>query len=231
MKRYVAEAVGTFALVFAGTTAIVVDSLTGGAVTHVGVALTFGLVVMTMIYAVGDVSGAHLNPAVTLGFWVAGRLRAPNLPPYVLSQCTGALVASFTVRTLFPESTGLGATVPAGGVFQSFVLEALLTALLMFVILGVSTGAKEKGIMAGIAVGGTVALGALLGGPVSGASMNPARFLGPAMASGAMEHAWLYLTAPVVGSILAVGVCKCVHPRECCSGATSRPRISEVATE
>ena len=221
MKRYLAEAIGTFALVFAGTTAIVVDGLTGGGVTSVGVALTFGLVVMTMIYAVGDVSGAHLNPAVTLGFWVAGRLRVPDLAPYVLSQCAGALVASFTVRTLFPESTGLGATVPAGAVFQSFLLEVLLTALLMFVILGVSTGAKEKGIMAGIAVGGTVALGALVGGPVSGASMNPARSLGPALASGVLEHAWIYLTAPLVGAILAVGACKCVRTRECCSGPGS----------
>ena len=221
MKRYLAEAIGTFALVFAGTTAIVVDGLTGGGVTPVGVALSFGLAVMTMIYAVDDVSGAHLNPAVTLGFWVARRLRVPDLAPYVLSQCAGALVASFTVRTLFPESTGLGATVPAGGVFQSFLLEVLLTALLMFVILGVSTGAKEKGIMAGIAVGGTVELGALVGGPVSGASMNPARFLGPALASGALEHGWLYLTAPIAGSILAVGACKCVRTRECCSGPAS----------
>ncbi len=231
MRRYVAEAIGTFALVFAGTTAIVVDSLTGGGVTHVGVALTFGLVVMTMIYAVGDVSGAHLNPAVTLGFWAAGRLRAPDLLPYVFSQCTGALVASFTVRALFPESTGLGATVPAGGIFQSFVLEVLLTALLMFVILGVSTGAKEKGIMAGIAVGGTVALGALLGGPVSGASMNPARSLGPALASGALQHTWLYLAAPIVGSILAVGACKCVRTQECCRGPASGPGTSDLAAE
>ena len=229
MKRYLAEAIGTFALVFAGTTAIVVDNLTGGEVTHVGVALTFGLVVMTMIYAVGDVSGAHLNPAVTLGFWAAGRLRVPDLPPYVFSQCAGALVASFTVRALFPESSGLGATVPAGGVFQSFLLEVLLTAFLMFVILGISTGAKEKGMMAGIAVGGTVALGALLGGPVSGASMNPARSLGPALASGALEHAWLYLTAPIVGSLLAVGACKCVRPQECCSGPASGSGSSELS--
>lgn len=221
MNRYVAEAIDTFALVFAGTTAIVVDSLTGGAVTHVGVALTFGLVVMTMIYAVGDVSGAHINPAVTLGFWAAGRLRVPDLPPYVTSQCAGALAASLTVRLLFPESLGLGVTIPTGGVLQSFVLEMLLTALLMLLILGVSTGAKEKGLMAGIAVGGTVALGALLGGPVSGASMNPARSLGPALAGGALEHTWIYLTAPFAGSILAVGACKCVRTRDCCSGATS----------
>lgn len=228
MKRYLAEAIGTFALVFAGTTAIVVENLTGGEVTHVGVALTFGLVVMTMIYAVGDVSGAHLNPAVTLGFWAAGRLRAPDLPPYIFSQCAGALVASFMVRALFPESTGLGGTVPTGATFQAFLLEVLLTALLMFVILGVSTGAKEKGMMAGIAVGGTVALGSLLGGPVSGASMNPARSLGPALASGALEHVWLYLTAPIVGAVLAVGACRCVHTRECCSGPVSGPERSDL---
>ena len=216
---------------FTGTTAIVVDSLTGGVVTHVGVALTFGLVVMTMIYAVGDVSGAHINPAVTLGFWAAGRLRAAELPPYVVSQCAGAVAASLTVRTLFPVSNSVGATVPAGGVVQSFVLEVLLTALLMFVILGVSTGAKEKGITAGIAVGGTVALAALFGGPVSGASMNPARSLGPALATGAMEHTWLYLTAPVVGALLAVALCKCVHPRECCSGAPLAARTSQISAE
>ena len=218
MKRYLAESIGTFALVFAGTTAIVVDNLTGGDVTHVGVAFAFGRVVMAMIYTVGDVSGAHLNPAVTLGFWAVGRLRASEVPPYVFSQCTGALVASFVVRALFPESTSLGATVPAGDTFQAFLLELLLTALLMFVILGVSTGTKEKSVIAGIAVGGTVALGALLGGPVSGASMNPARSLGPALASSNFEHLWLYLTAPIVGAVLAVGAYNCIHTRDCCSG-------------
>lgn len=227
MRRFTAEAVGTFALVLCGTTAIVVDSLTGGVVTHVGVALTFGLIVMTMIYAVGDVSGAHLNPAVTLGFWAAGRFRLTELPPYIMSQCAGALAASLVVRSFFAGETGLGATLPSGGIWQSFGLEVLLTALLMFVILGVSTGAKEKGMMAGIAVGGTVALGALLGGPVSGASMNPARSLGPSIISGNLEHLWLYLSAPFLGALVAVGTCKCVRDPSCCRGA-SEPGLANA---
>lgn len=216
MRRCVAEAIGTFALVFAGTMAIVVDAQTGGGVTHVGVALTFGLVVMTMIYAVGDISGAHLNPAVTVGFWTAGRMPTPDVPRYVLSQCAGALTASVIVRLMFADSQELGATIPAGSAFQSFVLEIILTAMLMFVILGVSTGSKEKGLIAGVAVGGTVALGALFGGPVSGASMNPARSLGPALAGGVLDYAWLYLSAPFVGSVLAVGACRGVRTGACC---------------
>ena len=164
MKRYLAESIGTFALVFAGTAAIVINELNGGVISHVGVALTFGLVVMAMIYSVGDVSGAHLNPAVTLGFWASGRMSRREVAPYVVSQSAGALAASLIVRALFLESQTLGATIPAGRASQSFVLEVLLTSILMFVILGVSTGAKEKGLLAGVAVGGAVALGSLLGG-------------------------------------------------------------------
>ena len=168
------------------------------------------------IYAVGDISGAHLNPAVTIGFWTAGRMPAPDVPRYVLSQCAGALTASLIVRLMFVESQELGVTTPAGSAAQSFMLEVILTAMLMFVILGVSTGAQEKGMMAGVAVGGSVALGALFGGPVSGASMNPARSLGPALASGVLDYAWLYLTAPVVGSLLAVGACRSIRTDGCC---------------
>ena len=164
MKRYLAESIGTFALVFAGTAAIVINELNGGVISHVGVALTFGLVVMAMIYSVGDVSGAHLNPAVTLGFWASGRMSRREVAPYVVSQSAGALAASLIVRALFLESQTLGATIPAGRASQSFVPEVLLTSILMFVILGVSTGAKEKGLLAGVAVGGAVALGSLLGG-------------------------------------------------------------------
>ena len=158
VRKCVAEMIGTFALVFAGTGAIVVNDVSGGTVTHVGVALTFGLVVMAMIYAVGDVSGAHLNPAVTCGFWLAGRLGGRAVAPYVLSQVIGGLAASGLMRALFRGHATLGATRPAGDASQSFVLEAVLTALLMFVILSVSVGSKEKGLMAGIAVGGTIAL-------------------------------------------------------------------------
>ncbi|MGH9460161.1 MAG: aquaporin [Vicinamibacteria bacterium] len=227
IKRYVAETIGTFALVFAGTTAIVINELNGGIISHVGVALTFGLVVMAMIHSVGDVSGAHLNPAVTLGFWASGRLPQREIAPYVLSQCAGAVAASLTVRFLFVESRTLGATLPAGDPSQSFFLEIVLAFIMMFVILGVSTGAKDKGLLAGVAVGGAVALGALFGGPISGASMNPARSLAPALVSGHVHALWIYLTAPVLGSFLAVGACRSVRDSECCRRTTSRVQIEE----
>ena len=161
-KKLVAEFLGTFCLVFAGTGAIVIDTVTGGAVSHVGVALTFGLIVMAMIYTIGDISGAHINPAVTIGFFAARRFEARSVFPYVLSQCAGALMASIALRCLFPQSAMLGATMPAGSAMQSFVLEMILTALLMFVILSVSTGAREKGITAGIAVGAVIGLGGIV---------------------------------------------------------------------
>ncbi|HEY2573312.1 MAG TPA: aquaporin [Verrucomicrobiaceae bacterium] len=183
MKKLFAEFFGTFALVFAGTGAIIINDVTGGSVTHVGVALTFGLVVMAMIYAVGDVSGAHLNPAVTLGFFVARRIEGRFVLGYVASQIAGALAASGLLHLMFPQHASLGATMPAGPAFQSALLELVLTALLMFVILCVSTGAKERGITAGVAVGAVIALEALFAGPISGASMNPARSLAPAIVS------------------------------------------------
>jgi major intrinsic protein len=153
VKKLAAEFIGTFALVFAGTGGIVINETTGGAVTHVGVALTFGLIVLAMIYTVGDISGAHLNPAVSLGFFAARRFPLRQMIPYIGSQCAGALAASGILRVLFPQSAMLGATVPTGPASQSFALEAILTAILMFAILGVSTGAAEKGITAGIVVG------------------------------------------------------------------------------
>jgi len=143
-KKLIAEFLGTFCLVFAGTGAIVIDGVTGGAVSHVGVALTFGLIVLAMIYTIGDISGAHINPAVTMGFFAARRSEAGSVIPYVASQCAGALSASVVLRFLFPQSATLGATIPAGSAMQSFVLEMLLTALLMFVILSVSTGARAR---------------------------------------------------------------------------------------
>ena len=219
MKKCLAEVFGTFALVFAGTGAIVINEVSGGAVTHVGVALTFGLVVLAMIYAVGEVSGAHLNPAVTLGFWASRRLPGSSVPSYLAGQCAGAVLASGSLRLLFPENLLLGATQPLGPVRQSFFLELLLTAILMFVILNVSTGDREKGITAGIAVGAVIALEALFAGPVSGASMNPARSLAPAIVSGHFEHLWIYLVAPVLGSFIAVGACRCVQEPGCCQTA------------
>jgi aquaporin Z len=216
MRKLAAELFGTFTLVFAGTGAIIVNDASGGAVSHVGVALTFGLVVLALIYSLGDVSGAHLNPAVTLGFFAARRFPARWALPYVLSQCSGALLASLLLRALFIEHPTLGATRPSGTAAQSFLLEVVLTLLLMFVILSVSTGAKEKGAMAGVAVGSVIALEALFAGPVSGASMNPARSLAPALVSGHVGGLWVYLVAPVVGAALAVPACCCVRERPCC---------------
>ncbi|MEA3186984.1 MAG: aquaporin [Chthoniobacter sp.] len=219
MKKLAAEFIGTFTLVFAGTGAVVVNGASHGAITHVGVAITFGLALLTMIYAVGDVSGAHFNPAVTLGFCVARRFEWRAAPAYLGSQVAGALVASALLRLLFPADEFLGTTLPAGSELQSFLLEIVLTAFLMFVILNVSTGAKERGITAGIAIGGTIALDAMFGGPISGASMNPARSLAPALVSGHLAHLWIYLVAPVLGALLGVVACHCVRE----VGASAQP--------
>jgi aquaporin NIP len=216
MKRFASEMIGTFALVFAGTGAIVINEATGGAVSHVGIALTFGLIVLAMIYTVGDISGAHLNPAVTIGFWASRRLPGRDVVPYIGSQISGALLASGLLRILFPENKFLGATLPAGSEWQSFVLEAVLTFFLMLTILNVSAGAKEKGITAGIAVGAVITLEAMFAGPICGASMNPARSLAPAVLSGHLEHVWIYLTAPPVGACAAMLACRCVREDGCC---------------
>jgi aquaporin NIP len=217
VRTLVAEAFGTFCLVFAGTGAIIINDVSGGTVTHVGVALTFGLVVLAMIYAIGDLSGCHLNPAVTLGFLAAGRLRRGRVVPYILAQVVGALLASFLLRAMFPSHATLGATFPAGTAIQSWILEVVLTLMLMVVILSVSSGAKEKGLLAGVAIGAVIALEALFAGPVSGASMNPVRSLAPAVVAGKLEHLWVYFTAPVVGSLMGVATCMIIHePGECC---------------
>ncbi|MBW2316558.1 MAG: aquaporin, partial [Deltaproteobacteria bacterium] len=214
---FAAEAIGTFALVFAGTGAMVTHDVTGGVVTHVGVALTFGLVILAMIYAVGDVSGAHFNPAVTVGFYVARRLPGVDVLPYGASQFAGACLASAILRWVFPDHATLGATLPAIGVAETLVLEVILTFFLMFVILGVSTGAKEEGATAGLAIGGTVALAALFAGPLTGASMNPARSLGPALLGGQMGSLWIYFVAPLIGAGLAVVGCRCTREEGCCT--------------
>jgi aquaporin Z len=216
MRKLAAEMLGTFSLVFAGTGAILINDVHTGAVTHIGIGLTFGLIVLAMIYALGDVSGAHLNPAVTLGFFAARRLEGRWLLPYIASQCVGAVLASLVLRLMFPIHATLGATLPAGPAIQSFVLEAMLTFILMFVILSVSTGPKEKGIIAGIAIGAVIALEALFAGPVSGASMNPARSLAPALVSLRLEHLWIYLTAPILGALASVVACRCVQEKGCC---------------
>lgn len=212
MRRVLtAEFIGTFLLVFCGTGAIVVGQTTGQP-THAGVAATFGLVVMALIFALGDVSGAHFNPAVTLGFALAGRFGWRGVGPYLLAQLAGAFAASGLLRAFFPENETLGATLPTGSAAQSFGFEVILTAFLMLVILNVTTGAKEKGITAAIAIGGTVGLEALFAGPVCGASMNPARSLAPALVSGHFQNLWIYLTAPPLGALAAVGLHRILHP-------------------
>lgn len=223
-RSLLAEFFGTFSLVFCGTGAIVINEVQGGAITHVGIALTFGLIVLALIYALGDISGCHLNPAVTTGFWLAGRFPATQVGPYLVSQCAGALLASVTLRLLFPTATTLGATLPAGAGWQSFVLELILTLMLMVVILCVSTGAKEKGIMAGVAVGAVIALEAMFAGPVCGASMNPARSLAPAIVSGRIAELWIYLCAPVIGAAAGVALFRQLAPPGEASGTSPDPR-------
>lgn len=217
MKKYVSEVLGTFALVFAGTGAIIINEVSGGAITHVGIALTFGLIVLAMVYAFGDVSGAHLNPAVTIAFAGARHFPWRDVPGYVIAQLIGAFAASGVLRGLFPGNEKLGATLPSGTAWQSLTLEVILTFILMLVILSVSTGAKEKGITAGIAVGAVIGLEAMFAGPICGASMNPARSLAPALVSGHLEHLWVYLLAPTVGALLAVVACCAVREPGCCS--------------
>ncbi|MCK6648033.1 MAG: MIP family channel protein [Bacteroidia bacterium] len=208
MRKYLAEVIGTFALIFCGTGAIIINQESGGTITHAGIAATFGLIVAAMIYTVGDISGAHLNPAVTIAFWLAKVFPAKEIMPYIISQSIGAFLASFTLHYLFPNNTTLGATLPAGTAMQSFVLELILTFLLMFTIIHVAKGSKEQGMFAGIAIGSVVLLEAMFAGPISGASMNPIRSLSPAIVSGHIEHLWIYLCAPILGATISVLVWK-----------------------
>jgi len=206
MKKYIAELLGTFALVLCGTGAIVINQQSGGTVTHAGIAITFGLIVMAMIYTFGNISGAHLNPAVSIGFTIAGRFPAKELMPYILSQVVGAFLASLLLKYLFPGNELLGTTLPAGTAAQSFILELLLTFFLMLVIINVATGSKEQGMFAGLAIGSTVLLEAMFAGPICGASMNPARSLAPAVVSTHTQHLWIYLAGPIIGALAAIPV-------------------------
>jgi aquaporin Z len=208
MRNYIAELIGTFALVFCGTGAIVINQQSGGAITHVGIAITFGLIIMSMIYSLGNISGAHFNPAVSIAFTIAGRFSIKQLPGYIFSQLIGALLASLTLKFLFPANEFLGATMPAGTEMQSFILELILTFFLMLVIVNVAVGSKEQGMFAGLAIGSVVALEAMFAGPICGASMNPARSIAPAIMSGHLEHLWIYIIAPVIGASLAIPVWK-----------------------
>jgi aquaporin NIP len=212
MKKYYAEVIGTFALVFCGTGAIIINQETAGVISHAGIAFTFGLIVMVMIYALGPISGAHLNPAVTIAFTVAGRFSAKQILPYVVSQAIGAFLASLTLKFLFTSNEFLGSTLPRGTDLQSFILETILTFFLMLVIIHVATGSKEQGMFAGLAIGSTVLLEAMFAGPICGASMNPIRSLSPAIVSGHLEHLWIYLTAPVLGAVLAILIWNVLKP-------------------
>ena len=222
IKKLIAEFSGTFLLVFAGTGAIIINQTTDGMIGNAGIALAFGLAVLIVIEIFGDVSGAHVNPAVTIGFAFANRFSWREVLPYIASQITGAILASFVLKLLFPASQFLGATIPAGSQLQSLILEFLMSAILMFIILSVSSGAKEKGINAAATIGMVVALEAFLGGPVSGASMNPARSIGPALVSENISSLWIYIIAPIIGALCAVPICRATHDATCCANKCAR---------
>jgi len=203
-RKLVAEGIGTFGLVFAGTGAIVIDAQTG-ALGHVGVAITFGLIIMTMISATGHISGAHFNPAVTLAFAAARHFPRRLVPRYWAAQLGGGVLASLLLRALFGDKAQLGATLPSGSDAQSLVLETVLTFFLMFVITSVATDSRAAGQTAAIAIGGTVGLEAMFAGPITGASMNPARSLGPALVAGDLTSLWVYLlAAPAPAGMIAM---------------------------
>jgi MIP family channel proteins len=204
-RRAGAEAVGTYALVTAGCGAIIVDSTTH-ALTHVGVAITFGLIILVMIAATGHLSGAHFNPAVTVAFALTRHFPWRAVPVYIGGQLAGAVAGAATLVVLFGPGTGLGVTRPAGSALQSFGLEVLLTAVLMFVIVSVATDTRAVGELAAVAIGATVTLDALWGGPISGASMNPARSFGPALLAGVWQDQWLYWAGPLLGAAVGAGL-------------------------
>lgn len=206
MKKNLTEFIGTFILLFAGTGAVIVNQQTNGALGLPGIAAAWGFVIIALIYAFGDISGAHFNPAVTISFAVDNRFSWKDVPGFLLSQLAGAVSASNVLHFLFPENQTLAITQPSGSQTQSFILEVIMTFILMIVILRVSTGAKEKGITAGIAIGGTVWMLVLFGGPISGTSLNPTRSIAPAIASGNFQSLWIYLTAPFLGMLSAVFV-------------------------
>ena len=216
MKNYISEFIGTFAMVFCGTGAMTINEVTGGDVTHVGIGITWGLIVMAMIYAFGEISGAHFNPAVSIAFAYAKKFSWKEVPKYIFFQVAGAFAASLVLMWLFPKSELLGATIPTVDVWRAFVLELILTFFLMVVIINVSTGSKEVGMMAGIAIGSVVLLEALFAGPITNASMNPARSLAPNIVSGNIKELWLYILAPIIGALLAVVSCKFVKHENCC---------------
>jgi MIP family channel proteins len=205
-QSLLAEFIGTFGLVFAGPGAVMFNQISGGAITHVGIAMVFGLVITALIYTFGHTSGAHFNPAVTLGFAAIGDFEWRHVPGYLIAQLLGAVAAAAVLRSTFGLIGNLGATLPATTVTQSFVLELILTFFLMIVIMGAAVDAKAVKGFAGLAIGATVGLEAMFGGPISGASMNPARSFGPALLAGAWASHWIYWVAPILGAVLAAGI-------------------------
>jgi MIP family channel proteins len=209
--RIAAEAIGTFMLVFIGPGAAAVEAWSHGSVSPVGVALAFGFAILAGVYALGHVSGAHFNPAVTAGFWFGGRFPSAEVLPYVAAQIFGALSAALLLRALLGASSHAAATVPRIGVAPAFAVEVVLTFFLMLVIMAVATDARVEGMVAGLAVGLTVAFDALMGGPLTGASMNPARSFGPALATGTWAGHWIYWLGTLLGAALALGVYDCLR--------------------
>lgn len=203
MKKYVAEVLGTFALVFIGTGAIVVNQATDGSLGLIGIAMAFGFVIMGVIYILGGISGAHINPAVSLALAFGGKFSWREVMPYILAQLLGAFLASGALLLIFPDTQTLGQTLPAGAIMQSFLLEVILTFLLMLSVLGPSSS-KHHDHLTGLVVGLFIICLILVGGPISGGSFNPARSLAPAVFSGDMTAIWIYMLAPVLGAVLAV---------------------------
>ena len=219
-KKYAAEFIGTAGLVFIGTGSIALDDTHGGILGNGGIALAFGVAVTAMIYLFGRLSGAHINPAVSIGFFLAGRMKGLETSGYIISQVMGAVAASALVLLVFPGSEMLGTTLPGGVPLESFFLEIALTFALMFVIIRLSEGWKQLNAYAGIIIGAVIFVEAFLAGPISGASMNPARSIGPALVSGHLEFIWIYLLAPTAGSALAIYSCRVFWKKNCCRNST-----------
>lgn len=202
-RRAAAEGLAAFALVFAGCGAIVTDTVRDGALGTVGVALVFGLVIMVMVYATGHLSGAHINPAVTIAFTLTRHFAPRDAVAYIGAQAIGAVLAALLLLAAWSDQpANLGATTPSVGDGTALLYEAFMTAALMFVIMAVATDVRAVGAAAAIAIGGTIALDALFGGPLTGASMNPARSLGPALVTGELGDLWIYVIAPIAGATL-----------------------------
>lgn len=215
-NKYITEFIATFALIFFGTGTIILNDTTGGAITSVGISIVFGLAVAILIYLFADVSGAHINPAVTLGFWSSGQLENKDLLPYIAAQFSGGILASLLLSFLFPNNLNLGATLTVLPDMQTLAVEISITFILMSVMLGVTANTNLKGFTPGLIIGSVVTLAALFIGPLTGASMNPARSLAPALVSGNLSSIWIYLIGPTIGTLLSVFTCRCVRGRGCC---------------